>query len=249
MTVIRTSHTDGSVVAVAGGKGGCGKTTVTLGLALGLVRRGRRPLAVDADVGVPDLHIRAAVDPEPGLASLAAGEPPERVAQPSTAVPGVDVVAVGAASRCPPAALRRFGELARPVVVDCPAGAGPDAAAPLRAADACVLVTTTEPESRQDAAKTAAMADALDVPVVATVQRTTDGGDAPVASGGHAAGRSSHGATPAALSTDALSDGRVETVPTVDGRPLEHDALLDRFERLSLKLDGGEPARRRPASQ
>jgi septum site-determining protein MinD len=47
------------------------------------------------------------------------------------------------------------------VVVDCPGGAGPDAAAPLSAATAVVLVSTACAPALRDAAKTAAMARAL----------------------------------------------------------------------------------------
>lgn len=161
--------------AVAGGKGGCGKTTTVLGLALALVRRGRRPIVVDADVDVPDLHIRAGVDREPGLAALATGTHSERVLQSSPEFGGVDVVAAGTASTAPDVAIRRLDALDRPVLLDCPAGAGPDAAAPLRAADRSVLVTLDSAESRQDAAKTARMARALGAPPVLAVVRAQSG--------------------------------------------------------------------------
>lgn len=233
------------MLAVAGGKGGCGKTTVTLGLALALARRGRRPLAVDADVDVPDLHVRAGVDPEPGLDAVGAGRSPEALAQPSTDVPGVDVLPAGWTSRCPAATLATLRDLARPVIVDCPAGAGPDAAAPLRRADACILVTTTAPESRQDAAKTAAMADSLDAPVAATVRRVV--GEDPAASPATGPAHSSGG--PAQAHTGS-GDVPVVTVPTVADRPLRDPGLLDGFDRLrrriARRVSTRGPAARRP---
>jgi septum site-determining protein MinD len=47
------------------------------------------------------------------------------------------------------------------VVIDCPRGAGPDAAAPLAAATGVVLVSTACAPALRDATKTAAMARAL----------------------------------------------------------------------------------------
>jgi len=62
----------------------------------------------------------------------------------------------------------------RPVLLDCPAGAGPDAAVPLRAADRSVVVSTPEPQSLRDATKTAAMARQLDAPPAAVVLVRSD---------------------------------------------------------------------------
>lgn len=238
------------MVAIAGGKGGCGKTTVTLGLALGLVRRGRRPLAVDADVDVPDLHIRAGVDPEPGLAALARRGPPERVSQRSPEVPGVDVVAAGATCRCPPAALDRLAALPRQVLVDCPAGAGPDAAAPLRAADACVLVTTSEPASRRDVAKTAAMAESLGVPIATTILRRVGDGDGGRDGDGGDGDRGDDSGDGDRGDGGGDGDGaHVETIPTVDGPPLADDSLLAQFERLGRTIDRVPTPRQRTATR
>jgi flagellar biosynthesis protein FlhG len=44
------------LVAVAGGKGGVGKSTIAANLGLALARAGRRTLLVDADLGAPNLH-------------------------------------------------------------------------------------------------------------------------------------------------------------------------------------------------
>jgi len=61
------------------------------------------------------------------------------------------------------------------VLLDCPAGASADAAAPLRAADRTVLVSTPRERSLRDAAKTAAMARELDAPPVAVVLVRSEG--------------------------------------------------------------------------
>ena len=52
------------------------------------------------------------------------------------------------------------------VLVDCPAGAGPDATVPLRVADGVLIVATPCVAALRDAAKTAAMARAVGTPVV-----------------------------------------------------------------------------------
>ncbi|WP_435178149.1 MinD/ParA family ATP-binding protein [Halorussus sp. AFM4] len=171
------------MLAVAGGKGGAGKTTTTLGLAGALARQRRTVVAADADREMPDLHAMAGVAREPGLDAVAAGWPAGLVAGAAgPPTPGVDVVP---AASGPPDARREDSDLGSPlagirgcadaVLLDCPAGAGPDAVAPLRAADAAVVVTTPEPACLRDAAKTAAMARELDTPVAgAVLSRTGD---------------------------------------------------------------------------
>jgi len=67
------------------------------------------------------------------------------------------------------------GVPATPVLLDCPAGASPDAAAPLRAADRTVLVSTPRERSLRDAAKTAAMARELGAPPTVVVLARSDG--------------------------------------------------------------------------
>lgn len=148
------------MLAVAGGKGGCGKTTTTLGLA----RAVDGPvLAVDADVGMPNLHALAGVDREPTLddgqaAAQSAGEGVAVLPAPREIDPTVGLA-------------RLDGD--RPVLVDCPAGASPDAVAPLQAADGAVLVSTACAASLRGAAKTAAMARAVGTPVLGVVLTRT----------------------------------------------------------------------------
>lgn len=173
------------MLAVAGGKGGCGKTTTTLGLAAALVRQRKSAVAADADREMPNLHAMAGVSREPGLDAVAEGWPARMVA--GTADPPALGVEVVPAASGPPndgithsnsldrGPLARLGGAEDAVLLDCPAGAGPDAAAPLRAADAAVIVTTAEPACLRDAAKTAAMARELGTSVAgAVVSRAAD---------------------------------------------------------------------------
>lgn len=161
------------MLAVAGGKGGTGKTTTTLALAAAYGRRRRRVLAVDADADAPNLHLAAGVDAGSGLAALADGRDPWAVARPVPDTPGVWVVPArpGAPVEDALATLRGVDAT---VLVDCPAGAGPDAVTPLRAADSTLLVTTPTRHAVADTVKTAAMARALDTTVTGILVTHTE---------------------------------------------------------------------------
>jgi len=164
------------MLAIAGGKGGCGKTTTAVGLARGLASLGTRPLVVDADLDMPDLHHRAGVDRAPGLAVAADSRRPAGVAQRARRFEGVDILPAGDADTATAAsAFDRLRSCERPVMFDCPAGAGPDAVGPLRVADRSVVVSTPSERSLRDAAKTAAMARQLDAPPALVVLVRSDG--------------------------------------------------------------------------
>lgn len=158
------------VLAVAGGKGGSGKTTTALGIAGALVQRRRCPVVVDCDLGAPNLHVRAGVSRDPGVGALDPGE----AAQESPVLPGVDVLPAGDADAHDLAAALDALPGDRPVILDCPAGASEAAVRPVRAADACVVVATRKRECVEDAVKTAAVARAVGTPVRAVaVSRAT----------------------------------------------------------------------------
>ncbi len=170
------------MLAIAGGKGGVGKTTTALGLALDLADD-RRVLAVDADRDMPDLHVLAGVPGRPTAAALvgddADGDERRRgpgttgrslaaVARPVPGRPGAAVLpsAPGVDRDTMRRALRRVAHVDAAVVVDCPAGAGPDVADPLRLAAGSVVVSRPTPAGLRDGAKTAALSRAVGTPVV-----------------------------------------------------------------------------------
>lgn len=61
------------VIAVTSGKGGVGKTTVALNLAIALAGSGRRTLLFDADMGMANVHVFAGVNPKHTVVDLLRG--------------------------------------------------------------------------------------------------------------------------------------------------------------------------------
>jgi flagellar biosynthesis protein FlhG len=63
------------VVAVTGGKGGVGKSSVAVNLACTYAARGARTMAFDADLGMADLNLLLGIAPEDSLLDVLAGKP------------------------------------------------------------------------------------------------------------------------------------------------------------------------------
>jgi len=158
------------MLAIAGGKGGSGKTTTALGLAQAYARRGRDPIVVDCDPDMPDLHHRAGIEFSSGIDRLATGRRIESVCESATTVPGVRLVTAGDRSNVD-GALRELAHWHGPVLLDCPPGVGPDASKPLRHARRALIVSTDQPESVGDGKTTAQVARELDVEVVGALLR------------------------------------------------------------------------------
>ncbi|MFD1589033.1 P-loop NTPase [Halorientalis brevis] len=214
------------MLAIASGKGGCGKTTTAVGLARALAHDGHAPLVADADHEMPDLHFVADVPRTPGLPALADGDRPATVAR--TPVGDRDLAVVptaGISAERVPAALDRLGQWDGPVLIDCPAGVARDAARPLRAADETLLVTSPDPQTLRDTAKTAAMARTLGAAPVGvvvidrSVERPTDGVRL---------------SQPTARSL--LGCPVIARVPAVSDRPLGTDRVRTAYRKAARKL-------------
>ena len=62
------------VIAVTGGKGGIGKTNVSVNLSMGLAALGRQVVLLDADLGLANVDLLLGVEPARTLADVMAGE-------------------------------------------------------------------------------------------------------------------------------------------------------------------------------
>lgn len=158
------------MLAIAGGKGGSGKTTTALGLAATLARQGEKPVVVDCDCDMPDLHLSADVKRTDGIDKLAEGAPIEAASVSWKERPTVRLLTAGSRKNVD-SALHRLPRWEGPVLLDCPPGTGPDAVRPLRHADETLLVTTDQPQSVADTKLTAGCARQLDSSIIGTLVR------------------------------------------------------------------------------
>lgn len=150
-----------TVIAVTSGKGGVGKTNLSVNLAIALGRRGARTLAIDADLGLANMDIVMGVAPTYTTAELVRGE----VEIEDVLVEGPENVWLlpGASGRYDLANLDDRGRQALfnavdglddrfdCVVVDTGAGVGSNAVGFASAAKDIVVVVTPEPTSIADA--------------------------------------------------------------------------------------------------
>lgn len=159
------------MITIAGAKGGCGKTTTTLGLAAALANRGTPVLAVDADRQLPDLHTMADVAREPTIGALDGETDVISIAKQVPGVPGVGVIPAQRSEETVDleATLEQLDYETAEVFVDSPSGAGPDVVEPLSVADSAVVVTTGTDRSVEAARTTLDIAERLDVPVAGVV--------------------------------------------------------------------------------
>ena len=74
-----TAPVPSRAISVTGGKGGVGKSTLALNLALAYVAEGARTLMVDTDLGMADLNLLLGVAPEKTILDALAGTPIEDI--------------------------------------------------------------------------------------------------------------------------------------------------------------------------
>lgn len=147
------------VIAVASGKGGVGKSNISLGLSLALQEEGRSVILLDADLGTANIDVLLGIRPSQALDQVIAGrasmadviqEGPRGL----RLLPGGS----GVGADLSPAELRRLITALRPLeseadflVIDTGAGVGQDVTAFALAADTVIVVTTPEPTAMTDA--------------------------------------------------------------------------------------------------
>ena len=241
----------GHVYALAGGKGGVGKTTSTINLGAALRAAGYDTVVVDADLAMANLGAMVDVLSGPTLHDVLADEAALHEAlvwlpsnDPPTRSPpdeGPHLVAVpGSRSLDAFAAadpgdlggvLRSLAEAADFVLCDTGAGLSHESAVPLGVADGVVVVTTPDPVAIADAKKTIDFAAHAGGTVVGTV--LTHAGEE----------------TDVSLLADDLGVEMLAVVPDTDAagdEPLVESApesyAADAYERLAATLaERGDP--------
>ncbi len=158
------------MIAIAGSKGGCGTSTVTLGLAEAFARADTPAIAVDADRQLPNLHVMTDLERRPTVADLDRATEITEVAQQLPRESNVGIVP--AATSTQRFEFDGFGEHAvegHQLLIDCPSGAGPDVVEPLGQADGAIVVASNTDRSLGAAETTIEMARRLGVPIYGAV--------------------------------------------------------------------------------
>jgi len=149
------------VIAVTGGKGGVGKTTVAVNLGVALAQRGREVLLVDADLGLANVDVMLGLNPRFNLAHVVSGECALEDAI-VTGARGLNVIGAASgvkrmgsltnAEHC--GIVRAFDELYHRIdvmLVDTAAGLGDSVLTFCQAAQEVLVVVCDEPASLTDA--------------------------------------------------------------------------------------------------
>ena len=149
------------VVAVTSGKGGVGKTTLAVNLAVKLTQMGRRVVLLDADLGTANADVMCNLSPRATLAHVVAGR--AEIEDTLVTAPGGFQLIPGASGLAKMAALSEFEHqrlieqmhrletAADLLLVDTGAGVGPGVLSFTLAADEVMVVTTPEPTAITDA--------------------------------------------------------------------------------------------------
>ena len=149
------------IIAVTSGKGGVGKTTVSLNLAIAAAARGLRTVLLDADLGLGNVHVFAGIAPRGSMTDLIDGR--QRAENLLSPGPGGIQVLCGSSGSArladlPPQSIERLGhELAAlgerfdVMVIDTGAGISSQVTRFLAMADEIVVVTTPNIAATLDA--------------------------------------------------------------------------------------------------
>lgn len=149
------------LIAVASGKGGVGKTSITLNLARALAKAGKRVLVFDADLGLANIDVQLGLTTEKDLSLVLRGEATLADVVTRTQA-GFDVIAGRNGSEDLPFTtaldrrsilndLRTLSSRYDLVLIDVAAGVNDEVLIFAKAADRTLLVVTPDPSSITDA--------------------------------------------------------------------------------------------------
>lgn len=149
------------VIAVASGKGGAGKTNISVNLSVALARLGRRTMLVDCDVGLANADILLGVESahniadvalrERALADVACSGPAGMMLVPGHSGLGMGGGLGDAARAGLAAAFRPYAHDMDDVIVDTGGGLAGEGLSLVAASDLVLVVMTGEPTSFMDA--------------------------------------------------------------------------------------------------
>ncbi len=156
----------GRIIAIASGKGGVGKTTLTANLGLAIAKLGKKTVMVDADLDMANLELVLGMEGRPiTLQDVLSGE---AVLEDATyeVIPNGYFIPAGISpsqfKRVDPEKLsslmKELGKSFDFVLLDVPAGIGRDAIACFSASKETILIVTPDPLSIADAYKTSVVA-------------------------------------------------------------------------------------------
>lgn len=151
-----------NIIAVASGKGGVGKTWLSITLAHHVARSGRRVLLFDGDIGLANIDVQLGLTPPKDLASVFAGKNKLADVVMSYENEGFDIIAGRSGSGSfgmlshgrLEAVKRELLELAKHydlVIIDLGAGVEQHVRSLSAIASRCLVVLTDEPTSMTDA--------------------------------------------------------------------------------------------------
>ena len=167
----------GRTIAIASGKGGVGKTTLTTNLGLALAKTGKKVIMVDADLDMANLELAFGMEGRPiTLQDIIQGEiniqdAMYEIEKNAWFVPAG--ISQTQSKRIDPDKLanviEQLSERADFVILDCPAGIGRDTIACFSACKETLIIITPEPMSATDGFKTAGTASKMGSEVIGVI--------------------------------------------------------------------------------
>ena len=177
---------EGRVIAVAGAKGGVGKTTTAINLGVALAQTGQTVAVVELDLAMANIIDFLQFEPDRTLHDVLSGTAPTtealypiddrmHVLPSGTELAGFNAINVAALAPV----IRSLRPAYDFVLLDTAAGVSPETIYPLRLADEVLIVSTPRVAAIRDAKKTIELADRVNGEVMGVVFVRAGSGRAP----------------------------------------------------------------------